>query len=84
MATTYKYNAGNRAPHNPKAMDTSGLCMECGRPLGKKSFWFEVNTDWEIIVPNSDMKNSQGCWPIGEMCALKVAPELLIKFKKGE
>lgn len=79
MATTYKYNAGNRAPSNQKAMDTSDLCMECGRALGKNPLYFEVNTDWEVIVPNSDDENSQGCWPIGSTCAHKFAPNLLIK-----
>lgn len=80
MTTTYKYTAGVRAPHNPQAMDTNNLCCECGKALGKNPLYFEVNTDWEVIVPGSDDANSQGCWPIGSTCANKFAPNLLIKI----
>jgi hypothetical protein len=82
LASDYKYNAGDRAPHNRKALDSSGnLCTECGRILGKNPLYFEVNTDWEVIVPNSDEENSQGCFPIGSTCAYKFAPNLLIKME---
>jgi hypothetical protein len=79
--TTFIYNAGDAAPQNQKALDSiADLCTECGRALGKNPLYFEVNTSWEIIVPNSDNKNSQGCFPIGRTCADKFAPELLIKM----
>jgi hypothetical protein len=55
------------------------LCTECGRALGKNPLFFEVNTSWEVIAPNSDEKNSQGCFAIGQTCANKFAPGLLIK-----
>jgi hypothetical protein len=78
---TFKYNAGDAAPHNEKALNSyDDLCTECGRALGKNPLYFEVNTSWQIIVPNSDEKNSQGCFPIGSTCAHKFAPELLIKM----
>lgn len=80
--TTYKYNAGDAAPTNRKAMDTTDLCLECGRKVGKNALHFEVNTSWEVIVPNSDDENSQGCWPIGSECAKKFAPGLLITFNR--
>jgi hypothetical protein len=79
---TFKYNAGDRAPLNQKALDSwDPLCTECGRALGKNPFYFEVNTGWEVIVPNSDPANSQGCFPIGSTCAHKFAPNLLIKME---
>ena len=79
--TTFKYNAGDTAPHNNKALNSSGeLCHECGRKLGNNPLYFEVNTGWEIIVPNSDLRNSQGCFAIGSTCADKFAPGLLIKI----
>ena len=79
---TFKYNAGDTAPLNRKALDSyDDLCTECGRALGKNPFYFEVNTAWEVIVPNSDQKNSQGCFPIGSTCAHKFAPNLLIKME---
>ena len=78
--TTYKYNVGSSAPSNRKALDSIGdLCTECGRALGKNPLFFEVNTSWEVIAPNSDEKNSQGCFAIGQTCANKFAPGLLIK-----
>ena len=79
MAT--KYNAGDVAPSNEKALDSSAnLCTECGKKLGKNPLFFEVNTSWEIIVPGSDDANTQGCFPIGSTCADKFAPGLLIKI----
>jgi hypothetical protein len=78
MTTQIKYNAGDIAPNHPKASNTDGLCMECGRKVGKNPLHFEVNTSWEIIVPNSDDANTQGCWAIGSECAKKFAPNLLI------
>ena len=81
MNTEYKYNVGDAAPHNEKALNSvADLCTECGRSLGKNPLYFEVNTAWEIIKPGSDAKNSQGCFPIGASCANKFAPNLLIKF----
>lgn len=79
--TTIKYNLGDQAPHNNKALNSSGeLCHECGKKLGKNPLYFEVNTDWEIITPNSDDKDSQGCFAIGSTCANKFADGLLIKI----
>ena len=81
MAT--KYNAGDVAPSNEKALDSSAnLCTECGKKLGKNPLYFEVNTSWEIIVPGSDDANTQGCFPIGSTCANKFAPGLLITLQK--
>ena len=81
MATSYKYNTGSDAPFNQKALNSSeSLCTECGTALGKNPLYFEVNTDWEVIVPGSDNENSQGCFPIGSSCANKFAPDLLIKM----
>ena len=81
MVDAYKYNAGDAAPVNRKALDSvADLCHECGKALGKNPLYFEVNTGWEIIVPGSDAENSQGCFPIGSTCANKFAPELLIKM----
>jgi hypothetical protein len=81
-AKTFQYNAGDSAPLNRKALDSiEPLCTECGRALGKNPLYFEVNTSWEIIIPNSDSKNSQGCFAIGSTCANKFAPNLLIKME---
>ena len=80
--TTFKYTAGSQAPNNRKALDSmTPLCTECGRILGKNPLYFEVNTDWDVIVPKSDEKNSQGCFPIGSECAKKFEPSLLIKME---
>jgi len=82
---TFKYNAGDRAPLNRKALDSyENLCTECGRALGKNPFYFEVSTAWELIIPGSgdpDSHSSQGCFPIGSTCAHKFAPNLLIKME---
>ncbi len=79
----YQYNLGDYAPHNRKALDSIGdLCTECGRKLGTNPLYFEVNTSWEIINPDPNIidPNSQGCFPIGQTCAHKFAPNLLIKM----
>lgn len=81
MSVQIIYNAGDSAPLNDKANHTvEALCFECGRKLGKNPLYFEVNTGWTLILPNSDDKNSQGCFPIGRECAKKFAPELLQKI----
>lgn len=79
---TVVYNAGDAAPINRKAADAVGqdFCFDCGRKLGANPFHFEVNTAWEIIVPNSDDRNSQGCFPVGSECAKKFAAGLLVKI----
>jgi hypothetical protein len=79
MNKEYKYNVGSTAPNNEKALSESApLCTECGKKLGTNPLYFEVNTSWEIIVPGSDDKNSQGCFAIGSTCANRFAPGLLI------
>jgi hypothetical protein len=78
---TYKYEVGSTAPNHPNASSTDDRCMECGRALGKNPLYFEVNTSWEVIIPNSDEENTQGCWPIGSTCAHKFAPNLLIRLE---
>lgn len=76
-----QYKVGDLAPSNEKAI-THGLdlCYECGKKLGKNPLHFEVNTGWEIIIPGSNDKDSQGCFPIGQTCANKFEPNLLIKL----
>lgn len=75
-----EYNIFDAAPNNEKALNSSTpLCTVCGRALGKYPLYFEVNTDWEIIAPGSDDENSQGCFPVGQTCANKFVPGLLIK-----
>lgn len=81
MSVAIKYNVGDAAPSNRKALDSyEDFCTECGRKLGANPLYFEVNTGWEVIVPGSDEANSQGCFPIGQTCADKFAPGLLIKL----
>jgi hypothetical protein len=81
--TTYEFNLGDAAPMNEKALNSTSaeFCTHCGKKLGAKPMYFEVNTAWELIVPNSDSKNSQGCFAIGSTCANKFAPNLLIKME---
>ena len=80
MASTYEFNVGSSAPLNEKAMKfADSLCFACGRALGKNPLYFEVDTNWSLIIPGSDSKNSQGCFAIGSTCAHKFSPELLTK-----
>ena len=81
LVKTYMYEAGNVAPMNAKAVhSTARLCTECGKKLGSNNFYFEVNTSWQLIKPDSDNANSQGYFPIGKTCASKFDPELLVKW----
>jgi hypothetical protein len=81
-SSTKQYVAGDAAPLNDKANHSiDPLCFECGRALGKNPLYFEVNTSWQLILPGSDSKNSQGCFPIGSTCAHKFAADLLIKME---
>lgn len=74
------YTILDQAPANKKAINSvNELCFVCGRALGKNPLYFEVNTNWEIIAPGSDNLNSQGCFPVGQTCANKFVPGLLIK-----
>jgi hypothetical protein len=80
-ATTVEFNLSDSAPMNDKAMKfVDSLCYVCGRALGKNPMHFEVNTSWELIIPGSDEANSQGCFPIGQSCANKFAPKLLVRL----
>jgi hypothetical protein len=81
--STFQYNAGDPAPLNEKASDSLKYCYECGRKLGKSSYYFEVSTGWMLLVIGSDPDNSQGCFPVGSECAKKFAPEVLRKFAKA-
>jgi hypothetical protein len=79
---TYEYNVNDYAPLNRKAVDSyEDLCTLCASKLGKNPLYFEVDTDWKLMIPNSDEKNSQGCFPIGRNCAKKFEPNLLIKME---
>lgn len=81
MAT---FTLNSLAPANELAMTASfaNYCFCCGRKLGKKVFYFEVNTAWQLIIPGSDDANSQGCFPIGSTCKNKFEDGLLIQ--KGQ
>jgi len=81
MTTQIKYNAGDQAPINHKAADTSNLCFSCGRKLGKNPYYFEVTTSWELLPAGNTSTDSQGCFPIGSECAKAFAPELLIRLE---
>ena len=75
------YRVLDAAPNNEKALNSSdSLCTVCGRALGKNPLYFEVNTNWELIIPGSDNENSQGCFPVGQSCATKFAAGLLLKI----
>jgi hypothetical protein len=81
LVKTYTYEAGDPAPINEKAVrSTSKLCTECGKKLGSNTYHFEVNTSWQLIKPDSDNANSQGYFPIGQTCASKFDPALLVKW----
>jgi hypothetical protein len=81
ITKTYLYEAGDVAPLNSKAVNsTAKLCTECGKKLGSNPVYFEVNTSWQLIKPDSDNANSQGYFPVGQTCAFKFDPELLAKW----
>ncbi len=61
-----------------KTPGTHESCTQCGRKVGKKSYWVEVNTSGQIIK-NGD-KDSQGCWAVGSECAKAFNPEVLQKL----
>jgi len=80
ITKTYIYEVGDVAPMHEKALNSSNLCVECGKKLGKNPLYFEVSTSWELIKPSGNNQNSQGCFPVGQTCASKFDPELLTRL----
>ena len=81
MTTTMKFLPGDYAPQNEKAVHSPiSLCFLCGRNLGANPFYYEMTTRLILIIPNSNDKDSQGCFPIGNECAKKFHPDLLVKL----
>jgi hypothetical protein len=75
------FETGDLAPMNEKAINSPiALCTDCGKKLGSNPFYFEVNTSWELIKPNTKDNSSQGCFPVGKTCAFKFDPELLVRL----
>lgn len=81
LVKTYMYKAGDLAPMHDAAVNSDiKLCTDCGKKLGSNPLYFEVNTSWQLIKPDADNHNSQGCFPIGRTCASKFDPALLTKI----
>ena len=80
MTTEILYFAGDPAPANPKAIERSDLCFVCGRKVGANSYYFEVDTSWDLIHVTNDVSSSQGCFPVGRECAKRFAPNLLTRI----
>lgn len=78
----YTYELLDPAPMNEKAINSHiKLCTECGKKLGSNPLYFEVNTSWQLMQPNSaNNQNSQGLFPIGRTCASKFDPALLTEI----
>ena len=75
-----KFVAGSKAPSNEKALNSSDrLCTVCGRALGNNPWFFEASTAWEIMLPMTNEKDSQGFFPVGNECAKSFDSILLVK-----
>ena len=82
MATSIIYTLGSQAPLNQDAAAAYGdYCFCCGRKLGKKYYLMHVNTDWELVAPDYDGVDSQGCFPIGSTCKDKFAADAIFQHK---
>lgn len=56
-------------------------CTVCGRKVGKKAYYVELNINGEIMKDGVEINGvpSQGCWQVGSECAKSFDPQVLIK-----
>lgn len=57
-------------------------CAQCGRKVGKNSYWVHLSIAGAILHPASDADKgtiSQGFWQVGSECAKKFDPAVLVK-----
>ena len=63
----------------PKQSGEHNSCVQCGRKVGKNSFWVHVSNAGEILPANVESVDSQGYWAVGSECAKKFDAAVLIK-----
>jgi len=78
------YNADQKEANEARVRDThAGTCLICGRPLTRSAadngYWVHMSTGWQIILPDDDESDSQGCFPVGSECAKRIPTEYRIK-----
>lgn len=89
MATT-KIQAGeglNFAEPKSNVGWNDPFCVQCGRKVGADAWYVEMINGGEIRLQDgteADMNDAgyMGCWPVGNECAKKFAPNLLFKMAK--
>jgi len=71
---------------------SDNYCVQCGRKVGADAWYVEcINGGGEIRLqtgvayedtPEYEQASYMGCWPVGNECAKRFAPNLLFKMKK--
>jgi hypothetical protein len=91
MATTTKIQAGespNFADPKENVKWEDAYCVQCGRKVGANAWYVEVIDGGSIRLQDGTEHNVaadagyMGCWPVGNECAKKFAPNLLFKMAK--
>ena len=90
--TTSKIQAGeqpNFAEPKSNVEWNENSCVQCGRKVGKNSWFVEVINGGDIRLQDgieydiSSDPGYMGCWAVGNECAKSFAPNLLFKMKGG-
>jgi hypothetical protein len=90
--TTSKIQAGeqpNFAEPKSNVEWNEIFCVQCGRKVGKNSWFVEVINGGDIRLQDgteydiSSDPGYMGCWAVGNECAKSFAPNLLFKMKGG-
>ena len=88
MNTVTKIQAGEQ-PMFAEPKDNVGqddfYCVQCGRKVGANAWYVEVINGGEIRLQDGTEANINdagymGCYAVGNECAKKFAPNLLIKL----
>jgi hypothetical protein len=90
MATT-KIQAGegvNYADPKSNVEWNDPFCVQCGRKVGADAWHVEIIKGGEIRLQDGTEHDVaaddgyMGCWPVGNECAKKFAPNLLFKMAR--
>jgi hypothetical protein len=89
MDTTTKIQAGespNFADPKENVKWEDAYCVQCGRKVGANAWYVEVIDGGAIRLQDGTEAvrdgGYMGCWPVGNECAKKFAPNLLFKMAK--
>lgn len=75
----------NWAESKPNVPNGEMGCIQCGRKIGKSSYWVHASTDGTVLHPDDqgDFGTvSQGFFPVGSECAKMFDKAILVKDVK--